>query len=83
MMNNTWNSVIFMKSSKPMSDMSAMAKMEGVKSVWSMMGEYDWAVQLDSAMSTPDKTEEFVARMRQGNWATDTRTTMWKQVCAK
>lgn len=82
-MMNMWNSVIFVKSSKSMADMSAMAKWEGVKEIWSTMGNWDWCVQLDEKSSTPEKTEEFVNRMRQGNWATATKTNMWRRVSAK
>lgn len=80
---NTWNSVIFMKSNKPMTDMSKMMKWEGVENMWSTSGEWDWCVKLDAKSSTPEKAEAVVARMREGNWASETQTHWWKQVPAK
>ena len=35
---NAWNSVIFVKSNKSMSDMNAMAKWDGVQGMWSTSG---------------------------------------------
>lgn len=80
---NAWNSVIFMKSNKPMSDMNAMAKWEGVEGMWSTTGDWDWCIKLDQKSSSPEKTEAFVARMRDGHWATETKTHWWKEVAAK
>lgn len=80
---NAWNSVIFMKSDKSMSDMNAMAKWEGVESMWSTSGDWDWCVKLDSQSSSPEKAEMMVARMREGQWATETKTNWWKRVAAK
>lgn len=82
-MMNTWNSVIFMKSSRPMSDMDTMSKWEGVESIWSTTGDWDWCVKLETKSSSPEKAEAMVERMRQGNWATETKTNWWKQVSAK
>lgn len=80
---NTWNSVIFMKSNKSMPDMNAMIKWDGVESIWSTSGEWDWCVKLDSKSSTPEKTEALVSRMREGHWASETKTSWWKQVAVK
>jgi hypothetical protein len=77
---NTWNSVIFMKSNKTMSDMNAMAKWDGVEKMWSTSGDWDWCVKLDQKMSSPEQAEAFVARMRAGQWATETQTHWWKEV---
>lgn len=79
---DAWNSVIFMKSNKPMKEMNQMAKWEGVKSMWSTTGDWDWCIKLDMKMSSPEKTEAFVARMRDGHWATETQTHWWKEVSA-
>lgn len=84
---NAWNSVIFMKTNKAMNDMNDMAKemmkWEGVESMWSTTGDWDWCIKLDSKSSSPEKTEMFVARMREGKWATDTKTNWWKEVQVK
>lgn len=80
---NSWNSIIFMKSNKSMSDVNAMSKWEGVEGMWSTTGDWDWCIKLDSKSSSPEKTEEFVNKMRQGNWACETKTQWWKQVAAK
>lgn len=80
---NAWNSVIFMKSNKSMSDMNTMAKWDGVEKMWSTSGDWDWCIKLDQKSSTPEKAEAFVARMREGHWATETQTNWWKEVPAK
>lgn len=82
-MMNTWNSVIFMKSDKPWSDLNSMMKWDGVEKMWSTTGEWDWCIKLDMKSSTPEKTEEFVNRMRDGHWASATKTHWWKEVAAK
>lgn len=80
---NAWNSVIFMKSNKPWSDLSAMMKWDGVEKMWSTTGDWDWCIKLDKNSSTPEKTEAFVNRMREGSWATSTKTNWWKEISAK
>lgn len=82
-MDSGWNSVIFIKSGKSMADMNALAKWEGVMDMWTTTGDWDWCIKLDPKMSSPAKTEEFVNRMRQGNWASATKTNWWKQVAAR
>ncbi|KTD20104.1 Uncharacterised protein [Legionella lansingensis] len=80
---NAWNSVIFMKTSKPWSELSSMAKWPGVEKMWSTTGKWDWCIKLDKNSSTPEKTHEFVTRMRDGHWATETQTNWWKEISAK
>lgn len=80
---NTWNSVIFLKSSKAAAEMSAMSKWEGVESIWSTTGEWDWCVKLNTKSSSPENAEAMVAKMRAGHWASETQTNWWKQVSAK
>ncbi|MBA2656929.1 MAG: hypothetical protein H0U70_08065 [Tatlockia sp.] len=77
---NAWNSVIFMKTNKSWDDLNMISKWEGVESMWSTTGDWDWCIKLDSKMSTPEQTQAFVARMREGHWATETRTNWWKEV---
>ena len=77
---STWNSVIFMKSSKSMDDMKAMKQWPGVEAMWTTTGPWDWCVKLTKELSTPEQTEEFVARMRQGSWASETQTNWWRAV---
>ncbi|KTD47994.1 hypothetical protein Lqui_2258 [Legionella quinlivanii] len=80
MMNN-WNSVIFLKTEKSSSDMmNMMSKWDGIENMWSTTGDWDWCIKLDSKSSSPEKTEEFVNRMREGHWATQTKTNWWKQI---
>lgn len=80
-MKNAWNSVIFMKSNKSMDEMNAMAKWDGIESMWHTSGmPWDWCVKLDKSMSAPEKAEEMVQKMRAGHWATETATHWWKQV---
>ena len=78
-----WNSVIFLKSSKSWSELSNVAKWEGVENVWSTSGEWDWCIKLDNKSSSPEKAEEFVSKIRNGNWASETKTHWWKQVSAR
>ena len=80
---STWNSVIFMRSNKPMADMNAMAKWDGVESIWSTTGDWDWCVKLDSKSSSPEKAEAMVAKIREGHWASETKTSWWKEISAK
>ncbi|STX29108.1 Uncharacterised protein [Legionella beliardensis] len=77
---NAWNSVIFMKTNKPWSEINAMAKWEGVEKMWSTMGDWDWCIKLNGEASTPEKTEAFVSRMREQQWATETKTSWWKEI---
>lgn len=77
---NAWNSVISVKTDKSWDDMSAVAKWEGVESMWSTTGDWDMCIKLDMKSSTPEKAQEFVHRMRKGHWATDTMTNWWKEV---
>lgn len=79
-MKNAWNSVIFMKSDKSMSDMDQMSKWAGVDKMWSTTGDWDWCLLLNS--SSPEEAEKFVMKMRDGNWATETKTQVWKQMSA-
>ena len=79
---NAWNSVIFMKSNKSWPELSKLMKWEGVENMWSTTGDWDWCIKLDMKMSSPEKAEEFVARMRKENMAVDTKTNWWKEVVA-
>lgn len=80
-MNNSWSSVIFLKTKKEMPE-QMMAQMMGVKNIWSTSGDWDWCIKLDSAHSTPDKTEMFVSKLRQADWIAETKTSWWKEVAA-
>lgn len=80
-MNNSWSSVIFLKTKKEMPE-KMMAKMMGVKNIWSTSGDWDWCIKLDSTHSTPDQTEMFVAKLRQSDWIAETKTSWWKEVAA-
>jgi hypothetical protein len=82
-MMNAWNTVIFMKSNKHMNDMNAMAKWDGVESIWSTTGEWDWCVKMDAKSSSPENAEAMVAKMREGHWASETKTNWWRQVSSK
>ena len=82
-MMDTWNSIIFMKSNKAMSDMNAIAKWDGVEKMWSTTGDWDWCIKLDQKSSSPEKAEAFVARMREGRWVTETKTNWWKEVSTR
>lgn len=79
---NNWNSVIFLKSDKKWSDLSSIAKWDGVEQIWSTSGEWDWCVKLDKNHSTPEKAEMFVSKIRDGHWASNTQTNWWKHVSA-
>lgn len=81
-MMNSWNTVIFMKSKKPWMELRPMAKWEGVESMWSTTGDWDWCIKLDKKSSSPEMAQEFVARMRDGNWASETQTNWWKEISA-
>lgn len=81
-MMNSWNSVIFMKSNKSWSELSPMAKWDGVENMWSTTGEWDWCIKLDKSASSPEKTQEFVSKMRDEHWATETHTNWWKEISA-
>lgn len=80
MMTNNWHSVIYMKSPMQWEKLQEMMKWDGVESMWSTSGKWDWCIKLDKGMSTPEKTEAFVARMRDGKWATETQTNWWKEM---
>lgn len=79
-MMNSWNSVIFMRSNKDAKALAAMAKWEEVDRMWSTSGEWDWCVQLKPKNSSPEMTETVVNRMRDGQWANETKTQWWRQV---
>ena len=83
MSTNTWSSVIFIKSTKPLSDMQAVSGWKEVAEMWTTMGDMDWCVRLKQESSSPEQTEAFVARLREGKWASETRTNMWKQVSSR
>nr|WP_019216862.1 hypothetical protein [Legionella tunisiensis] len=72
-----------MKTNKPWSDLSVMAKWDGVEKMWSTTGDWDWCIKLDMNNSSSEKTETFVARMLDGHWATETKTNWWKEVSAR
>lgn len=78
-----WTSIVSIRSTKPLPEMSAIAKWDGVEKMWSTTGDWDWCIKLDQKSSSPEKTEEFVSRLRNGHWATETRTNWWKEVAAK
>lgn len=80
---DAWNSIIFMKTNKPWADMKSMLKWDEVDGMWSTTGDWDWCIKLNSKSSSPEKTEEFINRMRDGKWATETKTNWWKEVAMK
>lgn len=80
---DAWNSVIFLKSNKPWSELSGVSKWDGVEKIWSTTGDWDWCIKLDSKSSTPEKAEAFVSKIRDGKWASETKTHWWKEVSAR
>lgn len=77
---SSWNSVVFLKTKNAWSDSQAITKMNGVQSVWSTSGDWDWCIQLDSKHSTPEETAVFVKKLRNSDWVADTNTSWWKEV---
>lgn len=77
---NQWNSVVFLRSSKPWSEISKLCKWDGVESVWSTSGDWDWCVKLNSKFSSPEHTEAFVSKVRDGHWAMETKSQWWKNM---
>ena len=72
-----------MKSDKKWPELSSISKWDGVEQVWSTSGDWDWCVKLDKQSSTPEKAEAFVSKVRDGHWASATKTNWWKEVAAK
>jgi hypothetical protein len=75
----SWNSVVFIKTKSDWSDSKSIAKMPGVQSLWSITGDWDWCVKLDSKFSSPEQTEAFVKNLRKADWVTSTNTSWWRQ----
>ena len=44
---NSWNSVVFLKTKNAWSDSASIARMNGVQSLWSTSGDWDWCIKLD------------------------------------
>lgn len=80
---NSWNSVVFLKTKNAWSDSSAIAKMNGVQSIWSTSGDWDWCIKLDSKHSTPEETAVFVKNLRNADWVAETKTSWWKEVAVR
>lgn len=75
----SWNSVIFIKTKSDWSDTKLISKMPGVESLWSVTGEWDWCIKLDSQHSSPEQTETFVKNLRKADWVSQTNTSWWKR----
>ncbi|MBA2648888.1 MAG: hypothetical protein H0U75_04665 [Legionella sp.] len=75
----SWNSVVFIKTKNSWSDPASFAKMDGVQSLWSTSGDWDWCVKLDQSHSTPEETETFVKNLRKADWVASTNTSWWKE----
>jgi hypothetical protein len=69
-----------MKSGKSWDDLMKLAKWDGVEKMWSTSGDWDWCIKLKKEASTPEMTEAFIAKMRSGNWASETKTNWWKEI---
>jgi hypothetical protein len=78
-----WNTVIFLKTKGSWTDTDNIAKWPGVKSIWSTSGEWDWCIKLDKDHSTPEKTEEFVTKLRKADWVDHTESSWWREVYSK
>lgn len=78
-----WNSVVFLKTKGSWTDTDNVKQWPGVKEIWSTSGDWDWAIKLDKDYSTPEKTEEFVAKLRDAEWVANTESNWWREVYAK
>ena len=73
----------FSKNKKDWTDTETVSKWSGVEEIWSTSGDWDWAIKLDSAHSTPDKTEDIVAKLRSTDWVANTESRRWREVYSK
>lgn len=78
-----WNSVIFLKTKGSWSDTESVSKWSGVKNIWSTSGDWDWCIKLDKDHSSPEKTEAFVAKLRDAEWVANTESNWWREVYTK
>ena len=78
-----WNSVVFLKTKGSWTDTENVKQWAGVKEIWSTSGDWDWAIKLDKNHSTPEKTEEFVSKLRDAEWVANTESNWWREVYAK
>ena len=80
---SAWNSVVFLKTNGSWTDTDNVAKWPGVHQIWSTSGDWDWRIKLDEQHSTPEKTEEFVSKLRQADWVSNTESKWWREVYSK
>jgi hypothetical protein len=80
---SAWNSVIFLKTNGSWTDTDNVAKWPGVHQIWSTSGDWDWCIKLDQDNSSPEKTEQFVSKLRQSEWVANTESSWWREVHSK
>ncbi len=79
-MSSKWNSVICLKTQKDWTDTDAVSKWPEVQEIWSSSGDWDWWIKLKPEHSTPQKTEEIVAKLRRQEWVANTQSNWVREV---
>lgn len=80
---SAWNSLIFVKTNGSWTDTDGVSNWPGVNKIWSTSGDWDWCIKLDEEHSNPEKTEAFVANLRQSDWVANTESRWWREVYSK